>query len=64
MSAQYQVPWSLYRLRVRYRIWRNSAAELNKRVDVENVLLRAAKSGAGLSAEQCRDLGLKLGSLT
>lgn len=55
------LPWPLYRLAVRYRMWRNSGAELNKRVEAENVLLAAAKSGKGLSAEQCRELAFKLG---
>lgn len=55
--------WCLYRLRVRWRMWRNSAADLNRRVEIENVLLAAAKSGKGLDAEQCRELGLQLGSI-
>lgn len=56
------MPWWLYRLRVRWRMWRNTADMLNRRVDVENVLLRAAKSGKGLDAEQCLALGLRLGT--
>lgn len=37
------MPWHLYRLRVLWRIWRGSAAEMNRRVEVENVLLSVAK---------------------
>jgi hypothetical protein len=58
------MPWWLYRLALRWRSWRNSGAELNKRVAVENVLLAAAKDVHGLSAEQCRALAYKLGTLT
>jgi hypothetical protein len=56
------LPWPLYRLKVRWRMWRNSGAELNKRVAVENVLLSAAKDGYGLNAEQCRALAYRLGA--
>jgi hypothetical protein len=55
------MPWPLYRLCVRYRMWRNSGPDLNNRVSVEGVLLAAAKSGTGLNAEQCRALAYKLG---
>ena len=51
----------LYRLRVRWRMWRNTASDLNRRVDVENKLLAAHKSGNGIDAEQCRELAYKLG---
>lgn len=63
MSIPSWLPWPTYRVLVRYRMWRNSASELNRRVDVENALLRAAKSGAGLTPEQCRELGMRLGSI-
>ncbi len=54
------MPWPFYRLAVRWRMWRNSGPTLNARVEVENALLRAAKSGKGLDAEQCRTLATKL----
>lgn len=54
-------PWWLYRLRVRWRMWRNTSHWLNRRVEVENALLAAHKSGNGIGAEQCRELAYKLG---
>ncbi|HYC01578.1 MAG TPA: hypothetical protein VEC57_20775 [Candidatus Limnocylindrales bacterium] len=54
-------PWWLYRLIVRWRSWRNMGALLNRRVEVENALLDAYKTGKGIDAEQCRLLAYKLG---
>jgi hypothetical protein len=54
-------PWWLYRLRVRWRMWRNSGPDLNRRVEVESALLTASKTKAGLSPERCRELAYKLG---
>lgn len=56
-----QIEWFFYPLAIRYRMWRDSGPDLNRRVDVENALFAAHKSGKGLDAEQCRHLGLKLG---
>jgi enoyl-CoA hydratase/carnithine racemase len=44
------------------RILDGYASMLNRRTNVENALYRAAK-GEGLTPEQCRELGLKLGSI-
>lgn len=55
-----RTPWWLYRLYVRYRMWRNTAHYLARRVEVENALLTAAK-GKGLAPDACRDLAYKLG---
>lgn len=57
------LPWPLYRLAVRYRMWRNSGPDLNRRVEIENTLFSAAKSGKGLGAEECRALAIKLGNV-
>jgi hypothetical protein len=55
------MPWWLYRLRVRWRMWRNTASDLNRRVEVENRLLEYAKAGHHMAPETCRELALKLG---
>lgn len=54
-------PWWLYRLIVRYRMWRNTGACLNRRVEVENTLLEYAKNGQWMTPDQCRELAYKLG---
>ena len=45
------------------RILDGYADMLNRRTEVENELMAAAKDGYGLNAEQCRKLALKLGSI-
>lgn len=57
-----KLPWPLYRLAVRYRMWRNSAADLNRRTEVEQALIAGAKSGNGVDADACRALARKLGT--
>lgn len=53
----------LMRLRYRWLFIRNHGAELNRRVDVENVLARVGAGKRGpLSADECRVLALKLGT--
>jgi hypothetical protein len=52
------------RWRARWRIYRNTNDILNRRVEVENKLMAAAKDGHGLNAEQCRELAYKLGVLS
>lgn len=55
-------PWWLYRLRVRWRMWRNTGSDLNRRVEVENVLLSVASGKRGpLSKDECRELAFTLG---
>ena len=50
-----------YRLRVRWRMWRNSGPDLNRRTEVENVLLKVASGKRGpLTPAECRELALKL----
>lgn len=50
------------RLRARWRIVRHHGDELNRRVDVENVLLAVAKGKRPpLSPEECLALAYKLG---
>jgi hypothetical protein len=53
----------LYDMRVsaERRILDGYADMLNRRVEVENALLSAAKDGYGLNAERCRELAYKLG---
>lgn len=52
-----------YRLRVRWRMWRSSGADLKRRVEVENVLLAvAAEKRELLTGEECRALAYKLGA--
>lgn len=55
------MPWWLYRLRVRWRMWRNSAADLNRRAEVGAALIAGARSGRGVTPEQCAQLARKLG---
>lgn len=53
----------LGRLRARWRLIRSHGSELNRRVEVENVLLSVAAGKRGpLSPDECRVLGLKLGT--
>ncbi len=55
-------PWFLYRLRVRWRMLRNSGPDLNRRVEVEQILLDVADGKApALSRQECRELACKLG---
>lgn len=52
----------IYRLRARWRIIRNSGDMLNRRVEVEQVLLDVARGKRGpLSPEECKALAYKLG---
>ena len=55
------MPWWLYRLLVRWRMWRNSASDLNRRTEVEQALIAGAKTGYGISAKRCDELAAKLG---
>ncbi len=58
-----RVDWWLYRIRVRWRMWRNSAQDLNNRVDVERVLINVALGKRQpLTPEECRALANKLGT--
>ena len=51
------------RIKARWRLLRNHGAELNRRVDVENFLLRAAQGKEPLpDRETCRWLALRLGT--
>jgi hypothetical protein len=52
----------LHRLRARLRIIRNHGDELNRRVEVENVLLAVAKEKRPLlTPDECKALAYKLG---
>lgn len=52
----------LQRLRARWRIIRNHGEALNRRVDVENVLLAVANGKREmLTQDECRTLAYKLG---
>lgn len=52
----------LMRLQARWRIIRNSGSELNRRVEVESVLLSVAAGKRDLlSKDECRQLAYKLG---
>ena len=62
MSLIDRMPWWLYRFFVRYKMWKNSASDLNRRSEVEAALINGAKTGAGVSAEQCALLATKLGT--
>lgn len=56
------LPWWLVRLKYRWKFAANSAYELNKRVEVEQTLLRvAAGKRPLLSKEECSKLAYKLG---
>jgi phage terminase small subunit len=50
-----KAPWCLYRLRVRYRMWRNSGPMLNRHSEAVNQLRKAAKR-FGLSPGKCSEL--------
>lgn len=53
----------MMRLRARWRLIRSHGQELNRRVDVENVLARVGAGKRGpLTADECRVLALKLGT--
>lgn len=55
------MPWHI-RLFYRWRMWRNSADELNRRVEVENVLLNVASGKRPmLTKDECKKLAYKLG---
>lgn len=57
-----RLDWWLYRWRLRLRLIRRSGEELNRRVEVENVLLAVAGGKRPtLSPEECRQLAYKLG---
>lgn len=57
-----RLDWFAYRWRLRIRLIRRSGEELNKRVEVENVLLAvAAGKRPALTPEECRALAYKLG---
>lgn len=54
--------WALIRLKYRWLIVRDSGAELNRRVAVEQILLDCATGKRPLpDAAQCRELALRLG---
>lgn len=52
----------LYRMQARWRVFRNSGDQLNRRVEVENILL-SVYSGKRpmLTQDECRELAYKLG---
>jgi hypothetical protein len=57
-----KAPWWMYRIYLRYRLIRDSADQLNRRVEVENVLLAVASGKrATLTPEECKQLAYKLG---
>jgi hypothetical protein len=57
-----RLDWFAYRWRLRLRLIRRSGEELNKRVEVENVLLAVASGKRpALTPEECRALAYKLG---
>lgn len=52
----------LYRMQARWRIVRHHGDELNRRVEVENVLLNVASGKRPmLSKDECRQLAYRLG---
>jgi hypothetical protein len=52
----------LHRMRARWRLIRNSGDMLNRRVEVENVLLSVAKGKRPpLTPDECKALACKLG---
>lgn len=56
------MPLWLIRLRARWRIVINHGDELNRRVEIENVLLKvAAGKRPALSQDECRQLAYRLG---
>jgi hypothetical protein len=57
-----RLDWFAYRWRLRIRLVWRSGEELNKRVEVENVLLAvAAGKRPALNPDECRRLAFKLG---
>ncbi len=48
-------PWWLYRLKVRWRMWRNSGPDLNRRTAAINELRKAGKR-FGLSPGRCLEI--------
>lgn len=52
----------LYRWWYLLKTFRDHAARLNRSVDVENVLLRAAALGISITPDECRKLALRLGT--
>lgn len=59
--SRHVFPW-WWRLRHRWRMWRSTGDDLNRRVDVERVLLNAAAGRRPLpDAAECRRLAYKLG---
>lgn len=64
LSSLNNSPW-MTRLRARWRIVRHHGDELNRRVEVENVLLAvAAGKRPSLTGEECLKLAYKLGMPT
>ena len=57
-----RLDWFFYRWRLRLRLVAHSGEQLNKRVEVENVLLAVASGKRpALTPEECRALAYKLG---
>jgi hypothetical protein len=61
MSIRDRLWLCLTRWQARWRLFRNSGDELNRRVEVEIELMRAFKTGASIAPERCRELAYKLG---
>lgn len=56
-----QLDLKVMRTDAEQRILDNHAKSLNRRVEVENALFAAAKTGEGLTADRCRELAIRLG---
>jgi hypothetical protein len=62
-SALHRIEGHWSRLYFRWRVHRNVGAEINRRVEVENILLSVyAGKRPMLTREECRDLAYKLGT--